>query len=363
MSLQLNSLIMSDKQAGMEVIMAESIIKVENLVKSFGDHEVLKKIDFEISKGEVVCIIGSSGSGKSTLLRCINHLETPTGGKILFHGEEVKNTQSSLSKYRSQVGMVFQSFNLFNNMTVLKNCMFGVQKILHLSKEEAKLRAIKHLREVGMAAYINAKPAQLSGGQKQRVAIARALANDPKVLLCDEATSALDPQTTQSILKLLKKVNEEMGITIVLITHEMAVVKDICDRVAIMEEGTVVEAGNTVDVFSHPQVRITRDFIDTASNIRKIYDLIEDKNELTQIGAGDRMLLFTYSGANAGEPLISYLAKAFDIRANIIFGNIDFLKGKPLGKLVVTLSGEADKMEKAMEYINSLGVEVEVIKE
>ena len=154
MSLQLNSLIMSDKQAGMEVIMAESIIKVENLVKSFGDHEVLKKIDFEISKGEVVCIIGSSGSGKSTLLRCINHLETPTGGKILFHGEEVKNTQSSLSKYRSQVGMVFQSFNLFNNMTVLKNCMFGVQKILHLSKEEAKLRAIKHLREVGMAAYI-----------------------------------------------------------------------------------------------------------------------------------------------------------------------------------------------------------------
>ena len=189
MSLQLNSLIMSDKQAGMEVIMAESIIKVENLVKSFGDHEVLKKIDFEISKGEVVCIIGSSGSGKSTLLRCINHLETPTGGKILFHGEEVKNTQSSLSKYRSQVGMVFQSFNLFNNMTVLKNCMFGVQKILHLSKEEAKLRAIKHLREVGMAAYINAKPAQLSGGQKQRVAIARGLCMNPEVLLFDEPTS------------------------------------------------------------------------------------------------------------------------------------------------------------------------------
>lgn len=163
--------------------MADSIIKVENLVKSFGDHEVLKKIDFEISKGEVVCIIGSSGSGKSTLLRCINHLETPTSGKILFHGDEVKNTQSSLTKYRSQVGMVFQSFNLFNNMTVLKNCMFGVQKILHLSKEEAKLRAIKHLREVGMAAYINAHPAQLSGGQKQRVAIARGLCMNPEVLL------------------------------------------------------------------------------------------------------------------------------------------------------------------------------------
>ena len=169
--------------------MSESVIKVENLVKSFGDHEVLKKIDFEISKGEVVCIIGSSGSGKSTLLRCINHLETPTSGKILFHGEEVKNTQSSLTKYRSQVGMVFQSFNLFNNMTVLKNCMFGVQKILHLSKEEAKIRAIKHLREVGMAAYINAYPAQLSGGQKQRVAIARGLCMNPEVLLFDEPTS------------------------------------------------------------------------------------------------------------------------------------------------------------------------------
>ena len=269
MSLQLNSLIMSDKQAGMEVIMAESIIKVENLVKSFGDHEVLKKIDFEISKGEVVCIIGSSGSGKSTLLRCINHLETPTGGKILFHGEEVKNTQSSLSKYRSQVGMVFQSFNLFNNMTVLKNCMFGVQKILHLSKEEAKLRAIKHLREVGMAAYINAKPAQLSGGQKQRVAIARALASDPKILLCDEATSALDPQTTSSILELLKKINRQFGITIVIITHQMSVVREICTHVAIMYEGEVVEKGLVADIFANPQSEVAKELIrkDTGSDI------------------------------------------------------------------------------------------------
>ncbi len=261
-----------------------------------------------------------------------------------------------------KIGMIFQHFNLMRSRTVYQNIEFPLKKT-KLTKNEREEKIASLLELVGLTDKRDAYPSQLSGGQKQRVAIARALANDPKVLLCDEATSALDPQTTQSILKLLKKVNEEMGITIVLITHEMAVVKDICDRVAIMEEGTVVEAGNTVDVFSHPQVRITRDFIDTASNIRKIYDLIEDKNELTQIGAGDRMLLFTYSGANAGEPLISYLAKAFDIRANIIFGNIDFLKGKPLGKLVVTLSGEADKMEKAMEYINSLGVEVEVIKE
>ena len=193
--------------------MSESVIKVENLVKSFGDHEVLKKIDFEISKGEVVCIIGSSGSGKSTLLRCINHLETPTSGKILFHGE--------------QVGMVFQSFNLFNNMTVLKNCMFGVQKILHLSKEEAKIRAIKHLREVGMAAYINAHPAQLSGGQKQRVAIARGLCMNPEVLLFDEPTSALDPEMVGEVLNVMKELADE-GLTMIIVTHEMEFAKEVC---------------------------------------------------------------------------------------------------------------------------------------
>ena len=242
MSLQLNSLIMSDKQAGMEVIMEESIIKVENLVKSFGDHEVLKKIDFEISKGEVVCIIGSSGSGKSTLLRCINHLETPTGGKILFHGEEVKNTQSSLSKYRSQVGMVFQSFNLFNNMTVLKNCMFGVQKILHLSKEEAKLRAIKHLREVGMAAYINAKPAQLSGGQKQRVAIARGLCMNPEVL------------------NVMKELADE-GLTMIIVTHEMEFAKNVSTRTIFMDNGYVVEDESPDILFTNPKNERTRTFL------------------------------------------------------------------------------------------------------
>ena len=249
MSLQLNSLIMSDKQAGMEVIMAESIIKVENLVKSFGDHEVLKKIDFEISKGEVVCIIGSSGSGKS-----------PTGGKILFHGEEVKNTQSSLSKYRSQVGMVFQSFNLFNNMTVLKNCMFGVQKILHLSKEEAKLRAIKHLREVGMAAYINAKPAQLSGGQKQRVAIARGLCMNPEVLLFDEPTSALDPEMVGDVLNVMKELADE-GLTMIIVTHEMEFAKNVSTRTIFMDNGYVVEDESPDILFTNPKNERTRTFL------------------------------------------------------------------------------------------------------
>ena len=218
--------------------MSESVIKVENLVKSFGDHEVLKKIDFEISKGEVVCIIGSSGSGKSTLLRCINHLETPTSGKILFHGEEVKNTQSSLTKYRSQVGMVFQSFNLFNNMTVLKNCMFGVQKILHLSKEEAKIRAIKHLREVGMAAYINAHPAQLSGGQKQRVAAARAIITHPSLILADEPTGALDSKSSKDLLESLKLLNETEHTAILMVTHD-AYTASYARRVIFIKDGKV----------------------------------------------------------------------------------------------------------------------------
>ena len=240
--------------------MAESIIKVENLVKSFGDHEVLKKIDFEISKGEVVCIIGSSGSGKSTLLRCINHLETPTGGKILFHGEEVKNTQSSLSKYRSQVGMVFQSFNLFNNMTVLKNCMFGVQKILHLSKEEAKLRAIKHLREVGMAAYINAKPAQLSGGQKQRIAIVRSLAMNPDIILFDEPTSALDPEMVGEVLSVMKELAED-GMTMVVVTHEMGFAREVANRVMFINDGVIQEENTPQEIFEHPQSPRLQEFL------------------------------------------------------------------------------------------------------
>ena len=231
--------------------MADSIIKVENLVKSFGDHEVLKKIDFEISKGEVVCIIGSSGSGKSTLLRCINHL---------VHGDEVKNTQSSLTKYRSQVGMVFQSFNLFNNMTVLKNCMFGVQKILHLSKEEAKLRAIKHLREVGMAAYINAHPAQLSGGQKQRVAIARGLCMNPEVLLFDEPTSALDPEMVGEVLNVMKELADE-GLTMIIVTHEMEFAKNVSTRTIFMDNGYVVEDESPDILFTNPKNERTKEFL------------------------------------------------------------------------------------------------------
>lgn len=296
------------------------------------------------------------------MVRCINSLERPTEGRVIVDGEDLTAMDlKKLREVRKKIGMIFQHFNLMRSRTVFQNIAFPLKKS-GLSKAEKEKKIESLLELVGLSDKKDAYPSQLSGGQKQRVAIARALANDPKVLLCDEATSALDPQTTQSILKLLKQVNETLGITIVLITHEMAVVKDICDRVAIMEQGRVVEEGDTVSVFSHPKEAMTKDFIDTASNLGKIHDLIAEGHSLTEIQPGEQMVLLTYSGSNAGQPLISALAEKFSVSANIIYGNIDYLKGKPLGKLVVTLSGEKEAMEQAIDYIRSLGVEMEVMK-
>lgn len=289
-------------------------------------------------------------------------LERPTEGRVIVDGEDLTAMDlKKLREVRKKIGMIFQHFNLMRSRTVFQNIAFPLKKS-GLSKAEKEKKIESLLELVGLSDKKDAYPSQLSGGQKQRVAIARALANDPKVLLCDEATSALDPQTTQSILKLLKQVNETLGITIVLITHEMAVVKDICDRVAIMEQGRVVEEGDTVSVFSHPKEAMTKDFIDTASNLGKIHDLIAEGHSLTEIQPGEQMVLLTYSGSNAGQPLISALAEKFSVSANIIYGNIDYLKGKPLGKLVVTLSGEKEAMDQAIDYIRSLGVEMEVMK-
>jgi len=343
------------------------MIKLEHICKTFdtaaGNVHAVRDVSLEIHDGEIFGIIGFSGAGKSTLVRCINLLERPDSGSVQIDGLELTTlAEKQLREVRIKIGMIFQHFNLMRSRTVYENIDFPLKKS-GLSKTQRKEKIQSLLELVGLTDKHDAYPSQLSGGQKQRVAIARALANDPKVLLCDEATSALDPQTTQSILKLLKKVNAELGITIVLITHEMTVVKDICDRVAIMDGGYVVELGDTLDVFSKPQQALTKDFIDTATNIRKIYELIEENNELTRLRAGEKMVLLTYSGSNAGEPLISYLSKTYDVRANIIYGNIDYLKGRPIGKLVVTFSGDPKRIEEALAYINSQGVEVEVIKE
>ena len=240
--------------------MSENILEIRHLGKSFGAHEVLRDIDFNVKKGDVISIIGASGSGKSTLLRCINLLETPSSGQILYHGSDVAGRGVNAPEYRSHVGMVFQSFNLFNNMTVLENCMVGQMKVLKRSKEEARQQAMKYLEKVGMAPYINAKPRQISGGQKQRVAIARALAMDPEVLLFDEPTSALDPEMVGEVLNVMQALAQE-GMTMLVVTHEMAFARDVSSQVVFMHQGVICEQGTPDQVFGNPQQQETRDFL------------------------------------------------------------------------------------------------------
>ena len=234
--------------------MSENILEIRHLGKSFGSHEVLRDIDFNVKKGDVISIIGASGSGKSTLLRCINLLETPSSGEILYHGRDVAGRGVNAPEYRSHVGMVFQSFNLFNNMTVLQNCMVGQMKVLKRGKEEARQQAMKYLEKVGMAPYINAKPRQISGGQKQRVAIARALAMDPEVLLFDEPTSALDPEMVGEVLSVMQALARE-GMTMLVVT------RDVSSQVVFMHQGVICEQGSPADVFGNPQQQETRDFL------------------------------------------------------------------------------------------------------
>ncbi len=240
--------------------MENTILQVRHLSKSFGTHEVLRDIDFAVNKGDVTSIIGASGSGKSTLLRCINLLENPSSGEILYHGENVVRRGFNVPSYRSRVGMVFQSFNLFNNMTVLENCIVGQVKVLKKDREEARQHAMYYLQKVGMAPYINAKPRQLSGGQKQRVAIARALAMDPEVLLFDEPTSALDPEMVGEVLTVMQSLAQE-GMTMLVVTHEMAFARDVSNHVVFMSQGIICEEGSPAEVFGNPQRQETRDFL------------------------------------------------------------------------------------------------------
>ncbi len=235
------------------------VIEIKKIQKSFGNLEVLKSIDFSVDQGEVVCLIGASGSGKSTLLRCINLLETPDGGEIIVHGEDVTKVRNA-NNYRSKVGMVFQSFNLFNNMTVLKNCMIAQMKVLKRSEAQAKEKALYYLRKVGMEAFANAPSITLSGGQKQRVAIARALCMDPEVLLFDEPTSALDPEMVQEVLNVMKDLANE-GLTMIIVTHEMGFAKDVADKVVFMDQGVIVEQGSPEEIFNHPKQERTRTFL------------------------------------------------------------------------------------------------------
>lgn len=240
--------------------MAETVLELRNLQKQFGDHTVLRDISLTVEKGQTVSVIGASGSGKSTMLRCINLLETPTAGEILFRGQNIQEKGFDLSDYRARVGMVFQSFNLFSNMTALENCTVGQCTVMHRSKEEARRVALQYLEKVGMAPYIHAKPRQLSGGQKQRVAIARALAMEPEALLFDEPTSALDPQMVGEVLTVMRSLAEE-GMTMIVVTHEMAFARDVSDHVVFMADGVIAEEGAPAAIFEHPHNPVTREFL------------------------------------------------------------------------------------------------------
>lgn len=341
------------------------MIELRDVNKTFHSEGVTvdaaKNINLKIEDGEIFGIIGYSGAGKSTLVRCINLLESPSSGKVFLDDVELTAlSDAQLRKTRKNIGMIFQQFNLFSSRTVYQNIEYPL-KHSSLTKTEKKKRVEELLKLVELESKAKAYPSQLSGGQKQRVAIARALASNPKILLCDEATSALDPQTTLSILKLLKQLNKQFGITIVLITHEMQVIKEICDKVAIMENGRIVESGDVFSIFASPKEPITKDFIDTTSNLSKIYRLINEKADIANINSGECIVKFKYLVRSSSEALISTISRQFNINANIIFGNIELLDSEPLGGLVAILSGDAKDIEAALEYLKGKNVGVEVI--
>lgn len=342
------------------------MIRLENISKDFvvdgKTVHAVKDVTIEIDKGQIFGIIGFSGAGKSTLVRCINLLERPTSGKVFLEDTELTALPyKKLREARQKIGMIFQSFNLMPSRTVYENIELPL-KHNGYPKDKRKQRIEELLSLVELSDKGNNYPSQLSGGQKQRVAIARALAGDPKVLLCDEATSALDPKTTSQILALLKKLNQELKLTIVIITHQMSVVKDICDRAAVMEQGEVIEQGYVYDLFSNPKTKLTKSFMDTANNFGSFFDILDEKGSLADVSDGTHIYLLTYTGDAAGKALMSEIYKKFTVESNILYGNIDYIKGKPLGKLAVNLTGDKDKIEEAVEYIENSGVQLEVLK-
>lgn len=343
------------------------MIEFKNVSKNFGvgrnQVNAVKGVSLSIQRGEIFGIIGFSGAGKSTLVRCINLLEPPTSGTVIVDGKNMAELSAAeLRKARKKIGMIFQHFNLMPSRTVFSNVAYPLRGS-GLTRKEIEDKVHKLLELVEIADKENAYPSQLSGGQKQRVAIARALANDPGVLLCDEATSALDPQTTGAILRLLKHLNETLGITIVVITHEMPVVKEICNRVAVMEHGQVVEQGEVFSLFTNPKQPITQSFIRTTSNLQKIGELIAEDSPVVRLHPGELIVRLSYIQRNVSEPLISSVSQRFEITMNIIFADIEIVQDAPIGGTVAIISGERKQITRAIEYLIEKNVGVEVIKD
>lgn len=343
------------------------MIKIKNLTKIYTSKnsnnqvKALDNINLNINKGDIYGIIGFSGAGKSSLLRCINLLETPTKGEILLDNiydnenkyiDVTKLSSKELRNIRKKISVVFQHFNLLMNSTVYDNIAFPL-KLNKISKEEINKKVTELLELVGLSDKKDFYPSMLSGGQKQRVGIARALANNPKIILCDEATSALDPTTTDSILNLLKEINKKFNITIVLITHEMKVIKKLCNKVAVMEKGKIVEEGLTLDVFSNPKANITKKFLKENISIPNYITTNENQS--------NTLLRLKFKGEKTTNPIVSKISRLYDVDIDIICGNIEIVQNVKLGNLIVRILGDEEKIKKSIDHLKSLDIGVEVL--
>ena len=351
--------------------MSKEIITLDKIDVTFQQKkrqiQAVKDVSIHINQGDIYGIVGYSGAGKSTLVRVINLLQVPTGGTItvdddiIFKDKKVQLSATQLRQKRQDIGMIFQHFNLMSQLTAEENVAFAL-KHSGLSKEEKKEKVKNLLELVGLADRAENYPSQLSGGQKQRVAIARALANDPKILISDEATSALDPKTTKQILSLLQDLNQKLGLTIVLITHEMQIIKDIANRVAVMQDGQLIEEGSVLDIFSHPNQDLTKDFITTATGINEAMVKIEKQGIVRNLAPNSLLVQLEYAGAATDEPILNEIYKKYQVTANILYGNIEILDHTPVGALAVVLSGEAESLAAAKDAIQEAGVRLTILK-
>jgi len=342
------------------------MIKLDHITQTYKTPEgrefkALDDVSIEIRPGEIFGIIGRSGAGKSTLVRCINLLNRPSEGTVTVDGKNLTElSEDELRESRRSIGMIFQHFNLLDRSTVFENIAYPLQ-YTGMKKEEISARVFELLDLVDLREKANVYPSQLSGGQKQRVAIARALANRPKVLLSDEATSALDPDATEAILNLLRDLNRKLGLTIVLITHEMAVIKSICNRVAVMENGRVVEEGDVYDIFAHPRAAITRKFVSSASALSKVHKLMEEGSPLVKPDAHEKLVRLTFHRECVGEHVISTISRDFGVDVNIVLANVEVLEDNPLGGVIALLGGREEQVQSALQYLNENHVYTEVI--
>ncbi len=342
------------------------MIKLSNIEKIYdspaGKVHALKGINLEIAKGEIYGIIGLSGAGKSTLVRCINMLERPTSGKVIVDGQDMtKLNDSELRNARKNIGMIFQHFNLLSSATVYENIAFPL-KLSNVSKDKIAKKVNPLLELVGLKDKANQYPAQLSGGQKQRVGIARALASNPKILLCDEATSALDPQTTKSILDLIYTINKNLSLTVIVITHEMQVIKEICDKVAVISNGVIAESGKVLDVFTNPQHEITKEFISVLLSNELPAAFRGSKISQTKTEGSLLLLRLNFLGESADDPVLAQMIRTcHGVECTMLFGNLDEIHGVPFGRFIIGLSGSENAVQSALEFLGGKDVRVEVI--